>query len=138
MLFRSYNELNSWKSQPWASEPQGGSEWLLLPKRDPNRYIVLEEKHFREKKLSEQQKVLEEHYPAYRDVKTVELMTAVLLYDLTHKERLLPLTYLRCHEPNSSSERVGVGGFDSGGLGIGNTSGDSTGDNLGRALARKL
>jgi hypothetical protein len=64
-------------------------------------------------------------------------MTAVLLYDLTQKERLLP-DYLRCEEPNARGSRVCVGYFLAVGLKVNDGHDDSDGVYLGRALARKL
>jgi len=69
-------------------------------------------------------------------VKALELMTAVLLYDLTHKERLLPDYFLRCEEPNASGGRVCVGCFFAFGLEVNDVSGGK--HYIGRALARKL
>jgi hypothetical protein len=61
-----------------------------------------------------------------------------VLYDFTHKERLLSDCYLRCEEPNASGGRVCVGGFNADGLGV-YVDGVGIDDvNIGRALARKL
>jgi hypothetical protein len=110
---------------------------MLIPKSDPDRNKVPEAKHFRSKNIAAQQKVHETHYPEYREVKTVELMTAVLLYDLTNKERLVPY-YLRCDERNGSGGRVCVGRFDTDGLLVYDGFVDFADGLLGRALARKL
>ncbi|MCX6114203.1 MAG: hypothetical protein NTV65_03160, partial [Proteobacteria bacterium] len=74
----------------------------------------------------------------YREVKTLEVMTMALLYDLTHKERLLP-DWLRCEEPKASGGRVCVGHFNADGLKV-HVGRDASGVNayFGRALARKL
>jgi hypothetical protein len=64
-------------------------------------------------------------------------MTMALLYDLTHKERLLP-DYLRCEEPNASGGRVCVGSFSASGLKVDDVNDDFDDDCFGRALARKL
>ena len=131
-----YDGFRSWKEQPWASQQQVQSEWVLIPKSDPDPNKVSEDKLFRFKNIAAQQKVHEEHYPEYREVKTLELMTAVLLCDLTNKEGLVP-DYLRCEEPNASGGRVCVGNFSAFGLWV-------CGDHdvfqfgyIGRALARK-
>jgi hypothetical protein len=76
------------------------------------------------------------HYPDYREVKAVELMTAVLLYDLVNRERLLP-DYLRCQEKDASGGRVCVGGFYAVGLRVGVVADAHVNDNIVRALARK-
>lgn len=78
----------------------------------------------------------EAHYKEYREVKAVERMTAVLLYDLTHKERLLA-DYVRCGEPDGSGAHVCVGFFDANGLRV-HVADDALEDNkLGRALVGK-
>ena len=125
-----------WKSHAWASAPQATSEWVLLPKSDPDPRKVASERHFRSKRIAQQDEV-HKLYPEYREVKTVELMTAVLLNDLVNKERLLP-GYLRCEEPNASGGRVCVGCFFAFGLWVYGGPDDYGYDNIGRALARKL
>jgi hypothetical protein len=128
--------FRSWKEQPWASQQQIQSEWVLIPKSDPDPEKVSADKHFRSKNIAAQQNVHDEHYGEYREVKTLELMTAVLLCDLTNKERLVP-DYLRCEEPVASGGRVCVGSFVANGLGV--SGGNDAGDDgcIGRALARK-
>jgi hypothetical protein len=130
-----YGGRNSWKSQGWASAPQSRSEWVLLPKSDPDPNKVADERHFRDKRIAEQHEV-HKLYPEYREVKTVELMTAVLLNDLVNKERLLP-DYLRCEEPNPSGGRVCVGYFAADGLEVDDDNDDFDLVYIGRALARK-
>jgi hypothetical protein len=78
-------------------------------------------------------------YPDYREVKTVELMTAVLLNDLVNGEpRMLGgWNYLRCEEPNASGGRVCVGHFLTHGLKVYDDLGDDDDGRIGRALARK-
>lgn len=61
LIYNQESVANVWKSQPWAFAPQAESEWVLLPKSDPDPSEVSGEKHFRKKTVSEQQKVLEEH-----------------------------------------------------------------------------
>ena len=124
------------KGEDWASTPQAQSEWVLIPKSDPDPKKVSADKHFRSKIISAQQKVHDEHYGEYREVKTVELMTAVLLHDLVNKERLLP-DYLRCEEPNAFGGRVCVGFFYANGLHVDDGVRDGVNDRIGRALARK-
>ncbi len=68
---------------------------MIIPKGDPDPAKVDSDKHFRSKDIAAQDKVHEKYYKEYREVKTLEVMTMALLYDLTHKERLLP-DYVRC------------------------------------------
>jgi hypothetical protein len=111
---------------------------VLLPKSDPDRNKVAPERHFRGKNIAQQDEV-HKLYPDYREVKTVELMTAVLLNDLVNGEpRMLDdWNYLRCEEPNASGGRVCVGRFSTGGLGVFVVLVDSVYVSIGRALARK-
>jgi hypothetical protein len=131
--------MTPWKEKDWASTAQVESEWVLIPKSDPDRNKLPEGKHFRSKNIAAQQDVHDEHYGEYREVKTLELMTAVLLNDLVNGEpRMLDgWNRLRCVEPNASGGRVCVGGFDTSGLGVYVDYDDFGNDGLGRALARK-
>ena len=131
-----YDGYDSWKGQSWASTEQAASEWVLIPKRDPDSAIVDPDKHFRNKDIAAQDDV-HLHYSDYREGKVLEVMTMALLYDLTHKERLLP-DWLRCEEPNASGGRVCVGYFNADGWEVGDVFGDIDHDRIGRALARKL
>ena len=129
----------SWKTQSWANAPQAQSEWVLLPKSDPDPNVS-PEKHFRSKDITAQQKVHEAHYSEYREGKVLEVMTMALLNDVVNGEpRILDgWNYLRCIEPNASGGRVCVGFFDSDGLQVGGDGGDGVSDDIGCALARKL
>ena len=129
----------SWKTQSWANAPQAQSEWVLLPKSDPDPNVS-PEKHFRRKDITAQQKVHEAHYSEYREGKVLEVMTMALLNDVVNGEpRILDgWNYLRCIEPNASGGRVCVGFFDSDGLQVGGDGGDGVSDDIGCALARKL
>jgi len=131
-----HSRYESWKSQPWATLPQSQSEWVLLPKSDPDPEVSPDQ-HFRSKHITAQQKMHSDHYKEYREVKTLEVMTMALLYDLTHKERLLP-DYLRCEEPNASGGRVCVGRFSAFGLNVFVVFRAFGYGSIGRALARKL
>jgi hypothetical protein len=111
------------------------SEWVLIPKCDPDPKKVTEDKHFRSKSLAAQLVVHNNHYNDYREAKTIEVMTSVLLYNMTHKERLLP-KFLRCTEPNSLGGRVCVGFFGPNGLRVINGNGPEGHDLFGRALVR--
>ena len=132
-----YDGNSAWKGQSWASTEQAASEWVLIPKGDPDPAKVATDKHFRSKDIAAQDVVLRDHYKEYREVKTLEVMTMALLYDLTHKERLLP-DWLRCEEANASGGRVCVGLFGAYGLEVFDDYGDRGNDRIGRALARKL
>ena len=136
--------LNGWKEQPWAKESPSLSEWVLIPKSDPDPWKVSEDKHFRSKTIAEQAEVYK-HYNAkdYREAKALEVMTAALLNDVVNGEpRMLApeggnWNYLRCVEPNASGGRVVVGTFDADGLWVGVGIGGNVYDRVGGALARK-
>jgi hypothetical protein len=129
----------SWKEQLWASQQRLESEWVLIPKSDPDPEKVPADKHFRSKNIAAQQNVHDEHYGEYREVKTVELMTAVLLHDLVNGDprMLAGWNYLRCLEPNASGGRVCVGNFHASGLKVDVGHVRRGHDDIGRALARK-
>ncbi len=137
LIYDGEDWATAWKEKPYASSLQTASEWVLIPKSDPDRAKVSPDKHFRSKDIAAQDKVHEKYYKEYREVKTLEVMTMALLYDLTHKERLLP-DYVRCKEPNASGGRVCVGGFNADGLEVFDDYDDFDLDSIGRALARKL
>ena len=132
-----YDGGSDLKGQSWASTEQAASEWVLIPKGDPDPAKVATDKHFRSKDIAAQDMVHEKYYKEYREVKTLEVMTMALLYDLTHKERLLP-DWLRCEEPNASGGRVCVGFFNASGLKVYVDNGGHVNAVIGRALARKL
>jgi hypothetical protein len=136
LIFDGFDWATFWQSQWWAFAPQSRSEWMLIPKSDPDLRKVSADKHFRSKNISAQEKVHEDHYPEYREVKALEVMTMVVLYYLTNKERLLP-DYLRCEEATSGG-RVCVRFFDRLGLWV-LVYDDDDFDSayIGRALARK-
>lgn len=137
LIFAGMEQATRWKSQEWASIPQSKSEWLLIPVSHPDA-LKSPQKQLRHKAVVEQDKVHQDYYPEYREVKAVELMTAVLLYDMVHKERLLPNYHQRCEEPNHSGGRVCVGLFYGGGLKVSLTYASVGYNFIGRALARKL
>jgi hypothetical protein len=139
LIYDGADWATAWKENDWASTAQVQSEWVLIPKSDPDPNKVPEGKHFRSKKIAAQQDVHDEHYPEYREVKTLELMTAVLLNDLVNGDpRMLDgWNYLRCVEPNASGGRVCVGRFLALGLEVRDDDGAYDSDDIGRALARK-
>jgi hypothetical protein len=55
-----HSGLERWKGQPWANLPQAQSEWVLLPKSDPDS-TASPDKHFRSKKIAEQADVHRDH-----------------------------------------------------------------------------
>ena len=132
-----YDGGSDLKGQSWASTEQAASEWVLIPKRVPDPAKVAPDKHVRSQDIAAQDVVHEKYYKEYREVKTLEVMTMALLYDLTHKERLLP-DYVRCEEANASGGRVCVGRFDALGLGVVDVFVGFGNVNIGRALTRKL
>jgi hypothetical protein len=132
------DHFSSWKSQEWAASPQAASEWVLIPKSDPDLAKVPAGKHFRTKNIAEQQKVHFDHYSEYREVKALEVMTMAVLYDLTHNARLLHTNYVRCEEVNASGGRVCVGFFNARGLEVYGVYDVNDNVDIGRALARKL
>ena len=134
-----------WKEQDWAKAPQAQSEWVLIPKSDPDPERMREKygeeegdkRHFRDRYIASQREVHNDHYKEYREAKALEVMTMALLYDLTHRERLLP-DHLRCEEPNGRDGRILVGYFDADGLQVNPRHWDSPSEFVGLALARKL
>jgi hypothetical protein len=140
LIYDGADWANSWKSQEWASAAQTASEWVLIPKRDPDPSKVAGEKHFRSKNIEGQHTVHRDYYSDYREVKTEELMTAVLLNDLVNGEpRMLDgWNYLRCVESNAFGGRVCVGDFNAIGLLVFVGNGVNADGHIGRALARKL
>jgi len=139
LMYAGEDWTNIWKTQPWASTPQEKSEWVLIPKSDPDCEKVPNDKHFRSKTISQQNAVHAAHYSQYREAKTVEVMTAALLNDLTNgAPRMLDgWNRLRCQEASTAGGRVVVGCFVAGGLWVGAGGGDGDYDRIGRALAWK-
>ena len=132
-----------WKEKAWARAQQAQSEWVLIPKSDPDPERMREKygnwegakRHFRCRRIDQQLSVNNDYYKEYRPAKTLEVMTMALLYDLTHKERLLPPHGLRCKEQNGP---VVVGSFTAGGLKVWDVLYDYPSKEKGLALARKL
>jgi hypothetical protein len=132
--------MTRWKKLPFAALEQQRSEWVLLPVSDPRPDVVANERHFRKKRVAAQQKVHDDHYPEYREAKTLEVMTAAILRYLAHGEpRMLSRSdYLRCAERGESGGRVCVGCFSTAGLLILANVTDVDDVITGRALARSL
>ena len=140
LIYGGPDWATAWKSQSWAKAPQAQSEWVLIPKSDPDPRKISKERHFRSKDIAAQQKVHDEHYPEYREARVVEVMTAMLLNDLANGEpRMLEgFNFLGCVEPTASGGRVYVGCFIDSGLGVHAYGDDREDRTVGRALARKL
>jgi hypothetical protein len=139
LIYDQEDWVNEWKTQRWANLPQAQSEWVLIPKSDPDRRKVPDDKHFRDKNIKEQEEVYKHYAAEYREAKALEVMTMVILNDLVNGEpRILDgLDRLRCVEPNASGGRVCVGFFLANGLGVSDAYDDYAVDFIGRALARK-
>ena len=139
LIYDKNERATAWKSTSWANAPQAQSEWVLLPKSDPDPNVS-PEKHFRRKDITAQQKVHEAHYSEYREGKVLEVMTMALLNDVVNGEpRILQgLNFLRCIEQTASGGRVCVGYFASVGLEVLDDVGDGDTAHIGCALARKL
>lgn len=105
----------AWQSEPWASEPQASSEWVLIPDSDERLRLSNEEKSFlcREE---EARGGAPKEYPDYRAAKTVELLTSEVLHYLTDKERFLSARLVQCKESSAPGGVVHVGPSLTGGL----------------------
>jgi hypothetical protein len=143
LIYDGGDWATAWKFQDWAKAQQAQSEWVLLPKSDPDPKRVPAVKHFRSKDIAAQQSVHTDHYADYREANALEVMTAALLNDVVNGEprMLAPIkdngNYLRCVEPNASGGRVLVGYFGADGLQVHVDHGDYAHASVGRALARK-
>jgi hypothetical protein len=129
-----------WTSALWAQTPQSESEWVLIPKVNPDPEKVPSEKHFSSKCISQQEQVRQDHYKDYREAKALEVMTAALLNDLVNGEpRMLDdCNLLRCLEPNAAGGRVCVGFFSDNGLAISVEYRGDGYEGIGLAIVRKL
>ncbi|MEY4668038.1 MAG: hypothetical protein RL518_737 [Pseudomonadota bacterium] len=135
------DKWNEWEKNDWIFRPQPESEWLLIPKSDPNRFETPDAKHFRYKRIREQLDVHLNHYLEYRTVYAIELMTAMVLNDLVNGEpRMLDgYNYLRCIEQVESGGQVYIGFFTDTGfeVRVDDTSSDSH-ECIGYALTRLI
>jgi hypothetical protein len=138
LIWDGSDGANDWKRESWVQTPQLKSEWVLIPKSDPDPKKVPPDKYFRSKSIAQQAEVHKCYAEDYREAKALEVMTAALLNDVVHGEpRMYGLNYLRCVEPNASGGRVLVGGFDASGLGVDVAYDDDDDDVVGGALAWK-
>lgn len=130
---------SGWKKQEWASMPQQESEWILIPKSDPeSAHPQGDTHHFRNKSIAEQDLVQKNYYPEYLEAKAIELMTTLVLYSWVNDVRLSSGSHLRCQEPCTNGGRVCVA-FDAGRkmLDVGDPGGAGA-PWVGRAVARDL
>ena len=67
-----------------------------------------------------------------------EMTYIVILYWLTHRERLLPEVWVRCQDKSSDNDRVYIGGLDSDGLGVSHYRCDRCSTPVGLASSRKV
>jgi hypothetical protein len=137
LIYDQHDGANKWKGESWAQAPQQESEWMLIPKRDPDPSKVSEDKYFRTKTISEQAHVYGRYVENYREAKALEVMTAALLNDVVNGERILSDCCLRTQEPTPSGGRVVVGFFDADGLGVCVVYGVNDHADVGGALVRK-
>ena len=123
VLIHDNRHLSAWPDCPWASAPQGESEWVFLPRSGPDGEGVAGEKQFSGKGIEEQERVLREHYPEYREAKVLELVTATVLDNLVNnRDADFNQLYLWCHDTSADlesfvkadprEEGVAVGSFD--------------------------
>jgi hypothetical protein len=139
LIYGQKEWANEWKTKPWANLPQAQSEWVLLPKIDPDPTKVPKHKHFRDKTIKQQERVYKHYAAEYREAKALEVMTMAVLNDLVSSELAIldGINVLRCMEPNASGGRVCVGYFPAHGLRVHDDGGARGDASLGRALARK-
>jgi hypothetical protein len=128
-----------WEQGAWTSGSPSASEWVLIPKRDPDRRQVRANEHFRGKGMRDQARVLKHYSTDCREARALEVMTAAILTHLVSDERILEHCVLRVMEPSGVGGRVQVGLFGSAGLNVfteDNGRKDHS-NNLGPALARR-
>lgn len=134
--------FSAWTSSRWSRETPEQSEWILVPKGDPDPGSVPRYKHFRDKTLSDQLNVYDRYYKQdYRAATALEVITALTLNFLSNDERLLSDCYLRTGTEAPGGRAV-VGMFREHGLEIyaGNNfacSYTAIGEDTGFALTRR-
>ena len=95
---------NTWKGMPFASKTPDSSSWVLMLKDEPTEWFVRNrEAMLHCKSLKGQVKALDVYHPQYKEVQALERVTALVLYEAVHGERLQS-SKTRCQEPNSSGE----------------------------------
>jgi hypothetical protein len=130
---------NDWKQAAWANASPSVSEWVLIPKSEPNPRGVPEGHHFRSKNIAAQAAVYSHYEADYREAKALEVMTAAVLNDVVNgAPRMLDgLSLIRCVEPSASGGRILVGVFSHSGLEVRDGWEDVGHEYIGCALARK-
>jgi hypothetical protein len=116
LLYPARDPTNRWQSGAWVHESPAESEWVLIPKSDPDVNDVLSDRHFRFKTMAEQAAVYNYYAQDYRGAKALEVMTVALLTYLVNGESqeqkmLANFVRLRCIQPNAAGGSVVVGPF---------------------------
>lgn len=96
-----FYDTDWYKREPFANDKKVSVRWYLL-RKEP----VPES---RNKTFAQQTALLKEEEVPF----ACEVTYMVILYWLTHRERLLPDVYVRCQDKDSDGRRVYVGVFDS-------------------------
>lgn len=110
-----------YRREPFANEKKVSVRWYLLRKEPVPKS--------RSKTYDQQTALLKDEEVPF----VCEMTYMVILYWLTHRERLLPDVYVRCQDKGSDGFRVGVGDFGSDGFDVGYYWDDSRNDDLGLA-----
>lgn len=125
--FYSYPQDCWYKDEKFANTPTCAFRWYLMPLQ-----IVPDS----ESKTYQDQVAM---LPAEYEVPfAIEEVTKDLLYHRKNGNFLNPSRYGRCQDVSSSGSRVRVGGFGSGGLGVGGWAVDDRSDGVGLAASRKF
>jgi hypothetical protein len=132
-LFR----FEQWKECSWAPQQATKSEWILIPKSDPDPNKVASEQHFRRKSSQEQKDVVTLYAQDYEEASALQVMTQLILNFLVNGEYLLERSYLCTRESPSAGTRVLLGLFGTGGLSIIEEDKDYPDPIVGRALVRR-
>lgn len=108
-IFAGVEWADQWRSEAWAQEAASESEWILIPKSDPDPDRVPEDRHFRAKTIGQQDEVYKCYAKDYAEASALQEMTKVLLNSVVDGEQLLARFYLRTREPNSFGGRTTLG-----------------------------
>jgi hypothetical protein len=101
-----FYDTDWYNREPFANDKKVSVQWYLL-RKEP----VPES---RSKTYDQQTALLKEEEVPF----ACEVTYMVILYWLTHRERLLLDVFVRCQDKDSDGDRVVVGGFDSDGFGV--------------------
>ena len=116
-----FYDTDWYNREPFANDKKVSVRWYLL-RKEP----VPES---RSKTYDQQTALLKEEEVPF----ACEVTYMVILYWLTHRERLLPDVYVRCQDKDSDGRRVYVGDFDSDGFVVDSYWDDGRYDDLGLA-----